>query len=564
MDHGANGTTKYYDLGKYQRTCRTDSAEALKWVNRGLVWSYSFNHEAALRCFEQAAQDDKKCAMAYWGQAYAISPNYNKPWWLFTADEREIAIKKALEVFALAEENVTDFEPMERALLTALATRFPPDVNTPGEKMSAFDYAYAEAMKKVYEEYGDDPDVATLYADSVMCTRPRQLWNLDTGEPTGDDVVAARHALEKAMASASGRENPGTCHLYIHMMEMTLTPELALPAANRLRRLVPDGSHMQHMATHIDVACGDYGRAIDSGLNAIISDDVYFSREKVDSFIYNAYRAHNVHAMSYAAMMAGRREEALYGAKRLGEILTEEYMTSKPRMADWTEWQAVTMPHVLIRFGQWEDILDLQPPKNPKLSVIATTIKYAKGIALAVLGRIEEAQIAQAEFEEARRALPEDRLYGPSSKAAPVFAIASAMLEGELQYRQGNYTEAFASLRHGIELEGQIAYADPPLWMQPVRHALGALLLEQGQTVESEKVYLEDLGLSKTLSRRKARLNNVWALHGLYECLIANNKHEEAQRLRIHRDIALASADIPIGASCFCRLKVKAKTCKAC
>lgn len=559
-----NGSTKYYNLGSYQRTVRTKSSEAKAWVNRGLIWSYSFNHEAGGDCFEKAVQVDKQCALAYWGVAYAIGPNYNKSWPLFTRDDRKASVTKALEAFTLAEQNVTEFDPLEKALLTALATRFPADVDNIPDDMSPYDYAYAKAMVPIYEAYGDDLDVATLFADSVMCTRPRRLWNLDTGAPTGDDVVAARKALENGMSTESGADHPGLCHLYIHMMEMTQTPELALPAADRLRRLVPDGSHMQHMPTHIDVACGDYRRAVDSGIEAIRSDDLYFGHETVNSLLYQAYRSHNVHAMAYSAMMSGRRKETFYAAKRLGEILTEEYMSIKtPRMVDWTEWQYVTLPHALIRFGQWEDILKLEMPKNEDtLCVTAATIKYAKGIALAVLGRVEEAQKAQIVFEEARKAVPADRLYGPSSAAAPILAIASGMLKGELEYRMGKYAEAFDTLRDTIKLEDQICYADPPLWMQPVRHALGALLVEQGHTVEAEEVYKEDLGLSDTHPRRKARLNNVWSLQGLHECLVLNNKPELAKRIKLQRDIAVASSDIPIGVSCFCRLK--AKSCKAC
>jgi tetratricopeptide (TPR) repeat protein len=313
---------------------------------------------------------------------------------------------------------------------------------------------------------------------------------------------------------------------------------------------------MQHMATHIDVACGDYRRSVDSNYDAVYSDDKYFADANSASIMYTAYRSHNIHALAYAAMMSGRCADALYAARRLPDILTEELMSVKtPRMVDWTEWQLVTLPHVLIRFGRWNEVLELDLPANQDLLCIATaTIKYARGIALAVLGRVDEARVARVAFEEARQAVPKDRLYGQNAPANTVLVVASAMLEGEIEYRTGNYEQAFSTLRRGIELEDKVRYADPPLWMQPVRHALGALLLEQGQFQEAEKLYLEDLGLSKTHPRRKARINNVWGLHGLYECYIRNGKHEEAARIRLQRDIAVASADVSIGASCFCRL----------
>jgi len=547
---------QYYDLGQYRRAPTSTSQEAQTWFDRGLVWCYSFNHEAALQCFERAIEYDANFVMPYWGIAYAIGPNYNKSWRLFTQDDRESTVAKALHALRVPKDAAMKISPLEEALITALSTRFPKSKDDIPEDMSPFNYHYAEAMGTVYQEYGDDADVASLFADAIMCTRPRQLWNLDTGEPTGSDVLEARAALERGMAQPDGRDHPALCHLYIHLMEMSPFPELALPAADRLRRIVPDGSHMQHMATHIDTACGDYRRAIDSNLDAMRSDDMYFARDKADSFLYAVYRSHNIHAMAYAAIMSGRCADALYAANRLPEVLTTEFMSIKsPRMIDFTEWQLATLPHVLIRFGRWEEILKLELPADQELlCVAAATTKYARSVALAVLGRVDEARAARADFEEARQAIPRDRLYGPNAPAAPVLAVASAMLEGELEYRAGNHEKGFSALRRGIELEDKLPYADPPLWMQPVRHALGALLLEQNRSEEAEKLYMEDLGFSKSHPRRKARLNNVWALHGLYECFMRNGKEDEAHRIRLQRDIAVASADVPVGSSCFCRL----------
>jgi tetratricopeptide (TPR) repeat protein len=552
----SRGENPYYDLGEYGREIQTTSQEARTWFNRGLVWCYSFNHEAATQCFETAAVHDPNCAMAYWGIAFAVGPNYNKSWRMFTPDDRRSSLEKIHGALEHAERVQVDVPPIEKALITALTVRFPRSSVGNPDDLSRFDYAYAEAMRSVYEAHGEDLDVMTLFADAIMCTRPRRLWDLNTGKTTGTDIDEARAALEKGLARADGRNHPGLCHLYIHMMEMSPFPELALNAADSLRRLVPDGSHMQHMATHIDTACGDYRRSVDSNFDAIRADDKYFSSGDAAALIYNAYRSHNIHAMAYSAMMSGRSVDALYAARRLPEVLTLEFMSIKtPRMVDWTEWQLVTLPHALIRFGQWEEILELQTPANAGLLYISTaTVHYAKGIALAVLGRIDEACRARDAFEEARLAVPEYHMYGPSSTAAPVLAVASAMLEGELEYRKGNHTKAFSVLRHGIDLEDNLAYADPPLWMQPVRHALSALLLEQGHSEEAEQLYLEDLGFSDNHPRRKARINNVWGLHGLHECFIRNGKEEKAKSIRLQRDIAMASADVPIKASCFCRL----------
>ncbi|KAI4644041.1 uncharacterized protein J4E78_009824 [Alternaria triticimaculans] len=555
-NHASNDEAPYYDLGEYRRDAQTTFHEAQAWLARGLVWCYSFNHEAAMQCFEAATAHDASCALAHWGTAYAVGPNYNKSWRMFTPEDRTKSIEKILSALLQANNVAATASPVEKALITALNARFPKSNTDVPDDLSAFNYAYAKAMRSVYEEYGEDLDVVALFADAVMCTRPRQLWDLNTGKTTGTDVDEARAALERGLARSDGLKHPGLCHLYIHMMEMSPFPEVALPAADSLRRLVPDGSHMQHMATHIDTACGDYRRSVDSNFDAIRADDKYFGSGAKAALIYNAYRSHNIHAMAYSAMMSGRSRDALYAATRMSEVLTLEFMSIKtPRMVDWTEWQLVTLPHVLIRFGRWEEILELPEPVDPVLlCVYKATIHYAKGIALAVLGRIEEARQARDAFEKTRQSVPEDRMYSPSSPAEPILAVASAMLEGELEYRKGNHSEAFSVLRHGIKLEDDLAYADPPLWMQPVRHALSALLLEQGQSEEAELLYLEDLGFSDSQPRRKARINNVWGLHGLYECFMQNGKQEKAKSIRLQRDVAVASADVSIKSSCFCRL----------
>ena len=542
----------------------TKSPEAQIWFDRGLMWSYSFNHEEGYRCFQKAVEHDPTCAMAYWGIAYAVGPNYNKSWPRF--DKADLAKAAALGSAALARasEMATNAEPVEKALIEALRTRFPPEGASPQQDTRALDLAYVEAMRRVHKDFGNDPDVVALFVESLMILRPRQLWDLNTGEPTGPETVEAVEVIEAAMARPASKHHAATCHLYIHLMEMSSNPAVAQPAADRLRRLVPDGSHMQHMATHIDIACGDYRRGVDSNYDAMISDDKYFAQEQ-GSVLYTAYRTHNVHVMGYAAMMSGRLEPALLAAKRLDEIITPEILSiESPPMVNWIEYQRGTMAHVLIRFGRWDEILKLELPRDRQLMSITTAvILYARGIAFAVLGRLEEARAAKAEFEKARLAIPADRVYGMTSTGRTVLGVASLMLDGELTYREGNFERAFEILRQGVKAEDDLSYSDPPLWMQPVRHALGALLLEQNRVEEALEVYKQDLGFSENLSARKARPNNVWGLQGLYECFVRLGKHAEAQMIRRQHDIAVASADIPVGASCFCRLS-KAPTVSCC
>ncbi|KAM5515532.1 TPR domain-containing protein [Fusarium oxysporum f. sp. phaseoli] len=552
----------YYDLGAYRRTVSTTSENAEIWFNRGLLWCYSFNHGEALRCFQRAVEYDPQCAMAYWGVAYAIGPNYNKPWIRYDPADFTETVSKAQAALTLATA-AQNTKPIEKALIEALSDRFPVEEATP-EDFGKLDNAYVKAMRYVFDNFGEDIDVAALFVDAIMCARPRQLWDLDTGKPTGPETLEAMHILEAGLASQDGLDHPAFCHLYIHMMEMAPNPEKAIIAADRLRQLVPDGSHMQHMATHIDIACGDYRRGVDSNQKAMISDDKFFA-ESTASSLYTAYRSHNIHVLVYAAMMAGRSREAMQASKRITGIITPDLLSIKsPPMVDWVEYQAAMPAHVLIRFGRWEEILQLELPEDKELFCITNAmIHYAQGVALSALGRVQEAELARKEFEAARYEVPENRQYGIACKAGTVFQVASRMLEGELEYRKGNFDQAFAHLRDGVRLEDMLPYADPPVWLQPVRHALGALLLEQGLIDKAKEVYKQDLGLTKKLPRRKARLNNVWALHGLYECLTRSGQSQEAERIRLQRDIAVASADISLGASCFCRLST-VKSCEGC
>lgn len=497
--------------------------------------------------------------MALWGTAYAAGPNYNKAWRFFDATDLRDSIKRANDALARASELASEATPVEQALVQAITKRFPPSDSIPDD-LGPLDRAYADAMRLVYRDFGHDPDIAALFADALMCMTPRGLWDLDTGAPTGAHTVEARDALESALEQPDGRNHPALCHLYIHAMEMSPFPEVSLAAADRLRRLVPDGSHMLHMPTHIDAAVGDYRRAVDSNQEAIIADDKYFARESA-SVQYVGYRVHYICGKLYAAMMSGRFVDAMSAAEKLEEVIDDKMLsTTSPPLADAVESFLGSKAHVLVRFGRWEEILRLDLPKDRSLRYATTAvILYARGLAFSALGRIEEAERAQAEFEVARAAVPASRLNSIPCKQVDVLAVSSAMLSGELEYRKGNVDLAFGTLREAIRREDALVYTDPPASMQPVRHALGGLLLEQNRVDEAEALFREDLGFMQGFPRRRARLNNVWGLHGLHECFARLGKSQEAIFIRASLDIAVATADVPVEASCFCRVSAVGK-----
>ncbi|AXK32517.1 tetratricopeptide repeat protein [Streptomyces armeniacus] len=547
----------YYDLGTHTRPVTTSSPSAQMWFDRGLLWSYGFHHEEAVSCFEAAAAADPNCAMAYWGIAYALGPNYNKPWEFFEGEDLARTVERTHAAVERAHEKAAGATPVEQALIQALRYRYPQA--EAAEDCSVWNEPYADSMRAVYELAPHDLDVATLHADAQMNLTPWQLWDLRTGLPAaGSRTQEARAVLERAIGTGPGKTHPGLLHMYIHLMEMSPTPEAALPVADRLRGLVPDAGHLQHMPTHLDVLCGDYRRVVSDNTAAISADEKYHARAGAMNF-YTLYRSHNYHFKIYGAMFLGQSATALEAAAQLEASIPEELLrVQSPPMADWLEGFLAMRVHVLIRFGRWPDILGLPLPADPGLYCTTTAmLHYARGVAFSATGRIPEADTERERFSQAVSRVPESRMLF-NNTCVDILAIASEMLDGELEYRNGNYDAAFAALERSIALDDSLPYDEPWGWMQPTRHAYGALLLEQGRVAEAEAVYRADLGLDDTLPRPSQHPGNVWALHGFHECLLRLGKTAEAQIVAQQLKLASAMADVPINASCFCRLEAVA------
>lgn len=543
----------YYDLGAYGRAISTSSPEAQIWFDRGLNWTYGFNHGEAVRCFERAIEADCDCPMAYWGLAYATGPNYNKPWEMFDSVDLTQTVEKAYTATQKAMKLLDKAQPAERALITALQSRYPSPI--PADDCSAWNDGYATAMRGVYHGFGDDLDVAALFAEALMNRTPWQLWNLSAGQPAeGADTAEAMQVLERAFENRASRTHPGVLHMYIHLMEMSPFPERALRAADWLRGLVPDAGHLEHMPTHIDVLCGQYHNVVASNTRAIEADNKFLEREGALNF-YTLYRVHNFHFRLYGAMFIGQSEVAVRTADEVIATIPDALLEQQvPPMADWLEGFMPVKMHVLIRFGKWQEIIDTPLPENEDLYCVTTAmIHYAKGVALSATGRIAEAEQQQGLFEAAFSRVPDSR-YLFNNSCLDILAIAREMLAGELEYRKGNYDDAFAHLRRSIELDDGLTYDEPWGWMQPARHAYGALLLEQGHVEEAEAVYRADLGLDGSLARAYQHPENVWSLHGYHECLMRLGKHDFCGIIKQRLTIAAARADVPIESSCFCRM----------
>jgi tetratricopeptide (TPR) repeat protein len=542
-----------FSVDVYSRKITTNSAEAQLWFDRGLVWTYSYNHEQAIECFQKALAHDPDCAMAHWGVAYAVGPNYNFEWWMMDPDTKSSALATAYDCAQAALALIDKVTSPERALIKALPARYPQRETI--EEQRPWNDNFAAAMKTAYEDHPNDIEIATVYVESILNQTPWKMWDIRKNTVAkGAGTVEAQCVLEKFVHTPEGRAHPGILHLYVHLMEMSPTPEKALMAGDCLRELVPDAGHLIHMPTHIDIQCGQYRDALYWNQRGIEADLKIAERQGRMNF-YTAYRVHNYHFAIYGAMFLGQYEPAISAAEEMiREIPVDLLKLESPPMADFLESYISMKTHVQIRFGRWRDIISEPLPEDQKLYCHTTaSLHYAKAVAHAALGEVSNSEAERAKFIVAHAKVPESR-YLHNNRCTDLLDVAEQMLDGELEYRKGNYDVAFSHLRKAITLEDALAYDEPWGWIQPVRHAFGALTLEQGRVEDAELVYREDLGLAGELPRACIHPDNIWSLKGLDQCLRLRGAGDsaEAKLIRQRLEIVAARSDQPVGASCHC------------
>ncbi|MFV0296432.1 MAG: tetratricopeptide repeat protein [Hyphomicrobiaceae bacterium] len=544
---------EYFDLGPYSRKVTTSSPEAQMWFDRGLNWLFGFNHGECIRCFKKAIEHDPACAMTYWGISYASGPNYNLPWHRQDPAGRQRALSASFDAMQQALSHAAKATPFEQAMIKALQARYPQREAL--EDMTHWDKDYSNEMRKVYNAFPDDMEVRAVLVESIMNETPWKMWDLPSGKPAeGAGTVECMKILESAFNTMPASwDHPGLLHLYVHLMEMSPFPQKALRAGDRLRKIVPDSGHLIHMPTHLDVLCGHYHDVLDYNQKALEPDRRFLAYSD-DPGIYLIYVMHNFHFAIYGAMFLGQYTPAINAAEELIASVPEAVLrVESPPMADFLEGYLTMKQHVLVRFGKWQDIIAQELPKDQELYVCnVAMIHYAKAVAHSALGNVKEAEVEKKLFLAAKQRVPESRLLHNNTMLS-LLGIAEEMLNGELEYRKGNYDVAYAHLRKSVALDDNLPYDEPWGWMQPTRHALGALLLEQDHVEEAEAVYRSDLGLDGKLSRACQHPDNLWSLHGLHECLTRRGDTVEAPLIKQRLDLAVARAEMPIKASCFCR-----------
>ena len=549
---------QFFDLGRHARAITTSSPEAQRWFDQGLNWCFAFNQEEGLTCFRKSLEHDPDCAMAYWGIAYAAGPFYNMPWRDFCPEEAKTCTKFCYDQIRKAQSLSAGLSDVEIAIIDAQAARIHADHPVSQEEFDRWDDAYADALREAYRRFPEDFDVVALFAEALMTRTPWKLWNVKTDQPAeGSDVLEALEVLEKAIALADTRglpQHPAVLHMHIHALEMSATPERALTSADILATLCPEAGHMNHMPGHIYVLCGLYEKAKIVSEKAVEVDRLYLDYAGPYNF-YTASRCHDLHLMMYTCMFLGQFEPALAAAEEMCANLPPDVLEVKgrPYLAMTMEGYYSMMMHVLVRFGRWQQIIDRPMPEDPQIYCVSTSMHhYAKGVAHAALGQFAEAEAQRTQFHASLERIPGDRRFF-NNPARDVLAIAEKMLDGELAYHKGNHEVAYEHLRESVRRNDNLAYSEPWAWMHPPRHALGALLLEQGHHTEAEEVYRTDLGLNGTLQRCAQHPDNIWSLHGLAECLRRRGAEEELAVVAPKLEAAMAKTDIPITSSCCCR-----------
>jgi tetratricopeptide (TPR) repeat protein len=549
--HEAEESSLLGNLGDHHHPITTDSELAQRYFNQGLILTYGFNHELAVQSFKDALELDPKCAMCYWGIAYALGPNINAPMEDAAVPEAYAAIQQAQKLAASwppfisavpevsaaiqQEQKLTaNVSAREHAYIQALAKRY---VAEPVADRAELDLAYANAMRQVAQQYPYDPDAATLFAEALMDLMPWNYWTKD-GQPTEytNEIVTTLEAVLEHNPNHAGAN-----HFYIHAIEASQTPERAIPSAERLETLVPGAGHLVHMPAHVYWRTGRYQDAFRINEVAIHSDEhtVGGKPDQGAHTLYSLlYYPHNIHYLMAAAQMQGRSQEALAAARR---VATDIPLSAYQEVAAMEDFMPLPL-FAMVRFGQWEAILN-EPQPQAEFQYSTGIWHWARGLAYTRQGNLDKAAVEYDKLVAIGQseAMQNLTLYS-FAQASTMLDIATHLLAGELAGARGETDEMIAELEEAVAIQDNLHYIEPPAWHFPVRHYLGAALLELGRAEEAEAVYREDL---------RQYPNNGWSLFGLAESLKAQGKADQAGETQEQFEETWQYADVTLGASRF-------------
>ncbi|MEM9346201.1 MAG: hypothetical protein AAGB26_06260 [Planctomycetota bacterium] len=534
--YGVGGKAQLFpDMGPYTRPITTDSERAQRYFDQGLKWIYGFNHDEAVRSFTKAAEHDPGCAMAWWGIAYAQGPNYNAS---RMNAAREAAGWDAIQraITELDEETAA-----EQALIRATGNRYsepapalPEDMPEEERKKAQAEInkakgqrkgEFAKAMADVFTAHPSDPDIGTLYADAMMVKTPWRLFKPD-GTPAHGETQTIIETLEAVLAYAP--EHPGATHLYIHAVEASKDRERAIPAADALSTAVPFSGHLVHMPSHLYVQVGMWDRAVDQNLLAIDVDAKYLKKAPAQ-YRMHGYIAHNGHMLAFAGMMSGREKDAMRGAMFARQSIPADLMDTMGKRYDRAFCAKFD---VLKRFGRWDEILQAEQPPE-MLSRTTAVWRTCRAVAYAAKKDFENARLEHAEF---RKLLEKN-------KKSTFLQRNDKFIAAEIALHQEDWPTAIKLLEEAIPLEDKARYSEPPQYLQPLRHTLGAVYFRAGRYADAERVYREDL---------EKWPGNGWSLYGLAHSLNQQGKTGQADEAFAAYEAAWKNADKPLKTTCEC------------
>jgi tetratricopeptide (TPR) repeat protein len=511
------GRTPLYDnLGTYHMAITTRSPVAQRYFDQGLRLTYGFNHDEAIKSYQEGVREDSTCAMCWWGIAYALGPNINAP--MDTA-----AVRPAYEALQRAMRLAPGSTPRERAYIDALGARYTAD---PAAPRAPLDSAWARAIGDVARRFPTDEDAATLHAESLMDLRPWNYWN-NAGKPRAPSTMQTVAILERVVKRTL--DHPGACHFYIHAIEASTFAARAVPCAERLGSLVPGAGHLVHMPSHIYMRLGRWNEAVDDNVHAAHVDQEYVAARHPTGVYPIGYVPHNYHVMWEALSMLGRSEEALTAARTIVDKVPADVVRAIPPF----EYYSPVVLLTLARFSRWDDVLG-EPPPAEGLQYTRGIWHYVRGLAYTARGALDSAGAARDSVHAIAAGIPPEATANLNSMQA-LLQVAERHLAGEMATQRKQTKQAVAELRAGIAVEDELTYDEPTAWPLPLRQQLGGILLRAGRAKEAEQAYREDL---------ERYPNNGWSLHGLAESLKAQGRAKEAEVVEAKFRKAWSRADV--------------------
>lgn len=506
-------------LSSLHHPVSTRSAEAQQFFDQGLRLVYAFNHDEAARAFHRAAELDPKLAMAWWGVALAVGPNYNLP----VDPEHE---KLAVDAVEKAKSLSAEASPIENAYIDAIAKRLSGEAKPDYHQL---DVNYSKAMGELTQKYPDDLDAATLYADSMMNLRPWRLWNADGTPAEGTSEIVA--TLESVL-----RRDPnhiGAMHLYIHAVEASPNPERALPYADRIAALAPAAGHLVHMPAHIYERTGNFDGARAQNVAAAKADEAYAASTGQQGMYMMMYYSHNLHFGAVSASMQGRCTAAKQMADQLADNL-RPMAKEMPMVEPFLGMQFA----IAVRCGRWDDLLSASEPQGQTAALKAYWL-YGRGMALSSRGKADEAEGVHKQLVAIEKGTSRDDIFMPpvANHSWQIYHIAGDILGARIQASKGDKAGAIALLRDAVANQDQLLYDEPADWYYPVRENLGGMLLQSGDAKAAEQVFRDDLKLNP---------RNPRSLFGLAEALTQQHRDYDASWVKQQFETAWQGADVTL------------------